>query len=40
MMENLNLTALIEIFDSKPYGTDEMLFHSLHSDDLLGKSKI
>ncbi|VBB33038.1 unnamed protein product [Acanthocheilonema viteae] len=35
MMKDLNLTALIEIFDSKPYGTDEMLFHSLHSDDSL-----
>lgn len=37
MMEHLNLSALIEMFDSKPYGTDEMLFHSLHSDDSLGK---
>ncbi|KAM3727600.1 Beta-1,3-galactosyl-O-glycosyl-glycoprotein beta-1,6-N-acetylglucosaminyltransferase [Dirofilaria immitis] len=35
VMESLNLTTLIEMFDSRPYGTDEMLFHSLHSDDSL-----
>ncbi|OZC04925.1 hypothetical protein X798_08117 [Onchocerca flexuosa] len=35
VMGSLNLTTLIEMFDSKPYGTDEMLFHSLHSDDSL-----
>ncbi|VIO99970.1 Core-2/I-Branching enzyme family protein [Brugia malayi] len=32
----LNLTTLINIFDSKPFGTDEMIFQSLHSDDALG----
>lgn len=37
VMGSLNLSTLIEMFDSKPYGTDEMLFHSLHSDDSLGK---
>uniref|UniRef100_A0A0R3RHG5 Core-2/I-Branching enzyme n=1 Tax=Elaeophora elaphi TaxID=1147741 RepID=A0A0R3RHG5_9BILA len=35
IMKDLNLTALIQIFDSGSYGTDEMLFQSLHSDDSL-----
>uniref|UniRef100_A0A1I8EUC4 Core-2/I-Branching enzyme family protein n=1 Tax=Wuchereria bancrofti TaxID=6293 RepID=A0A1I8EUC4_WUCBA len=35
VMGELNLTTLINIFDSKPFGTDEMIFHSLHSDDAL-----
>ncbi|KAK6113329.1 Core-2/I-Branching enzyme family protein [Brugia pahangi] len=35
VMNELNLTTLINIFDSKPFGTDEMIFQSLHSDDAL-----
>lgn len=37
VIDTLNLSNLMALFDSMPYGTDEMLFHSLHSDDLLGK---
>lgn len=37
VVEQLDLTIMIELFDSINYGTDEMLFPTLLSDDTISK---
>lgn len=37
VVDQLNLTILLDKFDSLSYGVDEMLFPSLNSEDSLGK---